>query len=115
MLTCVQAVSQALSSLLPHFIFFISVCIYLLLSYICNPIFCKLFERPGLCLDMCCILSISVEYVFVGAREVSPIVGTDDKVFSDNDKSWDPRSSREGSDFLEDGKVPRDKAALVFK
>ena len=65
---------------------------------------------------MCCILSISVEYVFVGAREVSSIVGTDDKVFSDNDKSQDPRSSREeGSDFLEDREVPRDKAALVFK
>lgn len=69
------------------FYFLHSVCIYLLLSYIYNPIFCKLFERPGLCLDMCCILSISVEYVFVGAREVSSIVGTDDKVFSDNDKS----------------------------
>lgn len=46
---------------------------------------------------------------------MSSSVGTDDKVFSDNDKLQDPRSSREGSDFLEDGKVSGDKAALVFK
>jgi len=44
------------------------------------------------------------------------ILGMEDKVFSDNDKSEDPTgNNREGYDFLEDGgKNPRGKYALAF-
>lgn len=33
-------------------------------------------------------------------------MGMEDKLFSDNDKSEDPGSSREGYGFLKNGKIP---------
>ena len=83
--------------------------------YIYNPFLCKLFEGHGLCLDMYCIPGFPIKTYLLMPERYHPSWGWEDKLFSDNDKSEHPESSREGCDFPEDGKNPLRQGCFSLK